>query len=183
MFWNIRGVWVERNVNIVTDTNGKKLVLINDIQFKGRQNINWDAVETYIKQYVGDFIEISETGDFVYIGADLPDEYAGSKYTAKLKGAIAKAKANAAQGIPEMIEIARNKRFKENLEEKHQYNAKFGWYRYDTRFALPVYDEKGEVSRYNVFHAELVIRHSENGRLYLYDVINAKKETGTPFEQ
>ncbi len=29
-----------------------------------------------------------------YIGNDLPDEYTGSNYTAKLKGALAKAKAN-----------------------------------------------------------------------------------------
>ena len=65
--------------------------------------------------------------------SDLPDEYSGSNYTAKLKGALAKAKANAAQGIPEMIEIAENRRFQENLERKHNKNAKYGWYRYDSR--------------------------------------------------
>ena len=37
------------------------------------------------------------------------------------------------------------------------------------RFALPIFDDDGEISRYNVFHAELVIRHSENKKLYLYD--------------
>ena len=45
---------------------------------------------------------------------------------AKLKGALAKAKANAAQGIPEMIEISGNKRFRENLAKKHDKNARFG---------------------------------------------------------
>ena len=79
---------------------------------------------------------------------------------AKLKGALAKAKANAAQGIPEMIEISENKRFQENLERKHDKNAKFGCYRYDSRFALPIFDDEGEVLRYNVFHVELVIRHA-----------------------
>lgn len=34
-----------------------------------------------------------------------------------------------------------------------------------------------------MFHAELVIRHSEDGKFYLYDVINIKKETSTPLEQ
>ncbi|WP_330021410.1 hypothetical protein [Agathobacter sp.] len=53
-------------------------------------------------------------------------------------------KANAAQGIPELIEIAVGKNFRENNEEKHWRNAKFGWYRYNSRFALPVYDEVGE---------------------------------------
>ena len=42
----------------------------------------------------------------VYIGKDLPDEYAHSKYTKILKGTNAKAKANATQGLPEIIEIA-----------------------------------------------------------------------------
>lgn len=40
----------------------------------------------------------------------MPDEYAHSEYTRVLKGANAKAKANAAQGIPELIEIATEKR-------------------------------------------------------------------------
>ena len=89
---------------------------------------------------------------------------------------MAKAKANAAQGIPEMIEIAHNRRFQKNLEKKHDKNAKYGWYRYDSGFAIPVFDENNDVLRYNVFHAELVIRHSENKKLYLYDVINTKKK-------
>lgn len=131
---------------------------------------------------MGDFISMAETGDVIFIGSGLPDEYANSKYTARLKGAMAKAKANATQGIPELVEIATNRRFKENLKEKHQYDAKFGWYRYDSRFALPVFDENGELARYNVYRVELIIRHSADGRLYLYDIINAKKETSTPLE-
>lgn len=35
-------------------------------------------------------------------------------------------------------------------------DAKYGWYRYDVRFALPVYDDKsGEVCRYNIFFARM----------------------------
>ena len=47
------------------------------------------------------------------IGDDLPSEYSGSKYTHSIKGTNAKAKANAVQGIPEMIEIAVGKHFGE----------------------------------------------------------------------
>ena len=110
---------MERNVTIVKDLNGKNIVLINDIYFKGRQNIEWKEVEKYLKRYVGEFIEVAESKDIIYIGNDLPDEFAFSDDTKRLKGTYAKAKANAAQGIPELIEIAVNKRFKENLEEKH----------------------------------------------------------------
>ena len=42
-----------------------------------------------------------------------------SNYTHILKGANAKAKANAAQGLPELIEIAAGKKFTENYKEKH----------------------------------------------------------------
>ena len=44
------------------------------------------------------------------------------------------------------------------------------------------FDENNDVLLYNIFHAELVIRHSENKKLYLYDIINIKKETSTPLE-
>ena len=173
---------MERNISVIKDVNGNQIVVINDTRFKGRQNIDWNEVEQYLKQYVGEFVEIAESKEIIYIGNDLPDEYTGSNYTAKLKGTLAKAKANAAQGIPEMVEIAENKRFRENLAKKHDKNARFGWYRYDSRFALPIFDDDGEVLRYNVFHVELVIRHAMDGKLYLYDIINIKKETSTPLE-
>lgn len=173
---------MERNISVINDASGNKIVMINDILFKGRQNIDWDEVEQYLKQYVGKFVEIAESKEIIYIGNDLSDEYTGSKYTATLKGTLAKAKANASQGIPEMIEIAGNKRFRENLARKHSKDAKFGWYRYDSRFALPIFDDYGEVLRYNVFHVVLVIRHAEDKKLYLYDIINIKKETSTPLE-
>ncbi len=179
---SVQGRIMERNISVIKDVNGNQIVIVNDIRFKGKRNIDWDEVEQYLKQYVGEFIEIAESKEIIYIGSDLPDEYSGSNYTAKLKGTLAKAKANAAQGIPEMIEIAQNKRFRENLERKHDKNAKYGWYRYDSRFAIPVFDENNDVLRYNIFHAELVIRHSENRKLYLYDIINIKKETSTPLE-
>ena len=156
--------------------------MINDIRFKGKRTVDWKDVRTYLKEYVGEFYTIAATGDVIYIGSDLPNEYSGSKYTHSIKGANAKAKANAAQGIPELIEIAVDKHFRENNEDKHWRNAKYGWYRYDSRFALPVYNETGEIERYNVFHASLIVRHSEDGKLYLYDILNIKKETSNPIE-
>ncbi len=173
---------MERNVSIISDLDGSKIVVINDIIFKGRQNIEWSDVEKYLKQFVGECHDIIETDDMVYIGSDLPDEFTGSNYTKKLKGTLAKAKANAAQGLPELIEIASRKRFRENLKEKHRSSAEFGWYRYDSKFALPVYNENQELERFNIFNAVLLIRHAHDGKLYLYDIINIKKETGKPLE-
>jgi hypothetical protein len=133
-------------------------------------------------QYVGEFYEIADTKDLIYIGSDLPDEYANSNYTHRLKGASAKAKANAAQGIPEMIEIATGKQFQDNRKDKHNNDAKYGWYRYESRFALPVFNESGEVERYNVFHVLMLMRHAKDGKLYLYDIMEIKKETSNLFQ-
>jgi len=172
-----------RNVSIIRDTDDNKIVVIHDIRFKGKRRICWEDVEEYLKEYIDEFYEIAETKDLVFIGKDLSDEYSSSIYTRTMKGAIAKAKANAAQGIPELIEIANNKRFDENKNIKHKKDAAFGWYRYDSRFALPIYSENGEIARYNVFHAVILIRHDRDGTLYLYDIINIKKETSNPPRQ
>lgn len=91
-----------------------------------------------------------------------------------------KAKANASQGLGAMIEIASNPKFRANDKPKHAVNAANGWYRYESRFALPVYDNKGDIERYNVFQVYMIIRHDLNGKKYLYDLINIKKETSIP---
>lgn len=170
----------KRKVNIVFDADNRKRVVIHKIRFKGKRNVSWKEVEEYLKEYIGEFYEIAESSDIVYLGKDLSDEYANSVYTRSMKGANAKAKANAVQGIPELIEIASNKRYQENKKEKHRKDAAFGWYRYDSRFALPVYNEGGTVERYNFFCAEMIVRHDEDGKLYLYDMVDIKKEPSNP---
>ena len=94
---------LDRNVNIITDLDGKKFVLINDIRFKAKRREDWENVETYLKEYVEEFYEIAETSEKIFISTDFPDEYANSESRIALKGAVAKAKANAAQGIPELM--------------------------------------------------------------------------------
>lgn len=173
---------LNRNAKIISDVHGNKIVRIDDIIFKGKRSVSWDNVKNYLETYVGKFYEVAETKDIVYIGKELPDEYTGSRYTYSLKGANAKAKANASQGIPEMLEIATGKHFRENSGEKHIRNAANGWYRYHSRFALPVYDDSGKIERYNAFHASMLIRHDANRKMYLYDILDIKKETSNPFK-
>ncbi len=172
-----------RNVNIITDVDGKKLVLINDIRFKAKARSDWRAVEEYLKEYIGDFYEIEETSEIIYISADFPDEYANSESRIALKGAVARAKANAVQAIPELIRIAANPNHETNRKEKHKTDAVYGWYRYNIRFALPVYDDKtGKIARYNIYSASMLVRHANDGRKYLYDILAIKKETSSPPE-
>lgn len=167
-------------LDIVTNVSGNKVVLLPEIIFSNKQNINWDDVEDYLGKYVGELIEIAETRDIICIGSKFPDEYGGSSYTRKTKGARAKAKANAAQGIREMVEIATDKVYRENHKEKHSEDAHNGWFYYVTRFSIPLYDNEKKTGEYNVYSACLVVNHAANGKMYLYDVVDIKKEASNP---
>ena len=167
-------------VKVICDEQGHSIVIVNDIRFLGRQNIKWDDVEKYLKGYINTNYEVLETADVIYIGSDLPSELKGSNDTRKLKGTYAKAKANATTELPLLIKHAVNKRWQENFKLKRGVDAKYGWFRFTTRFALPVYDSNGELTRYNIFRIEMLVRHASDNRLYLYDLVNIKKETGTP---
>lgn len=171
-----------RNVNVIKDVDGKKIVLINDIRFKSRRSICWKDIEEYLKEYIGKCFEISESSEKVYIGSDFPDEFVHSNDTKGLKGANEKAKANMVTAIGNLIQVATNRKEYPDYDEKHKAKAKFGWYRYDTRFGIPVYDEKGELLRYNIFSTRMLIRCDEDGKLYLYDFVRTKKETSKPLE-
>ena len=173
---------MNRNTEIITDCNGNKVVVIHEVIFKGKRMVNWKDVEQFLRQYVGECYIIENTKEFVHIGSDLPDEYSNSNYTHHLKGASAKAKANAAQGLPEIIQIATHKRFEENRKNKHSKDAQYGWYRYESRFALPVFNENGDTERYNVFHILLLMRHAKDNKIYLYDIMEIKKETSNLFQ-
>lgn len=169
------------NVSTITDPEGKKIVLINDIRFRGKTKEEWNEIERYLKEYVGQYYEISETSEKVYIGKDFPDEFTHGRDKTILTGSNVRAKANAAQGVGELIQIATNKASSPDYNMKHKEKAKYGWYRYDTRLALPVYEED-EIKRYNIYKLRMLVRHDEDGKLYLYDFLRTKKETSSPLE-
>jgi CRISPR/Cas system CMR-associated protein Cmr5 small subunit len=172
-----------RNIEIIINDDGLRVVRINDVRFKGKNKEDWKKVENYLKEYVGEYYEIEESSEKVYISSDFPDEYANSESRLALKGAVAKAKANASQGIPELIRIATNEIYSENTKTKHNEDAKQGWYRYDVRFELPVFNDKtGEIDRYNRYYGRMLVRHAEDGKRYLYDILGIKKETSSPLE-
>ena len=63
---------------------------------------------------------LMRTESVIVIDRMFVDEYTGSDYTKKLVGALPKVKANMSQGIPQMIEIATKKRWKEDFDNKHK---------------------------------------------------------------
>lgn len=162
------------------DENNNPVVIISDVRFNRR--LNWNEIKEFLMEYIGSSHEVIETADVIYIGSDFPKEVKGSSDTARLKGANIKAKANATQEFPMLLCIANNKRWQMNYKSKHNVDAKHGWYRFTTRFALPIYFENGEIERFNIYRIEMLIRHASDNKLYLYDMVNIKKETSNPLE-
>lgn len=153
----------DRSISIIQDENGKSIVLINDIRYKSRRSIDLSEIEIYLKQYIGEYYEILESSDKVFVGTDFPDEFAHSKDT-------------------KIIEIATDKAEFPDHNKKHGSKAKFGWYRYTTRFGIPVYNDEGILESYNIFRTRILVRRDADGKLYLYDVVTIKKETSRPLE-
>lgn len=105
-------------LEIVKDSEGNKIVLIQKFYFLINRTLNGNQWNNIWKSMWEKLWKQPKQREVVYIGKKFPDEYSGSLYTRKSKGARAKAKANAAQGIMEMIEIAAQKVFCENQKRK-----------------------------------------------------------------
>ena len=171
----------DAKVKYAKDKNGRKVIVMNEIIFYGKRRLPWKDVKKYLKKYIGEIVKIEETEERIHILSDFPDEYTGSQDTLKVKGANAKAKANAVQGIKEMVSISRKTKEMKNYKNKNSKKAKYGWYRYLTRFALPVMTEDNVIERYNIYIATIVVRKSKSGKLFLYDLVNIKKEDSVDF--
>lgn len=87
-----------------------------------------------------------------------------------------------AQEIRELIESATNKIHIVNKKNKHKKDANGGWNYYTVRFALPVYDNNRKTEEYNVYTGRLVVNRTKDGKLYLYDLVDIKKEASTPLK-
>lgn len=170
------------NIVVALDSKGHKVVVINDILFYGKKSIPWNKVEEYLKRYIGNIVEVADTAEQIHIDSDFPDEFKGSEDTKRVRGANAKAKANSIQGLHKMIRISRKVSETDNRKTKNEKKASRGWYRYLTRFALPVIMDGRIISHYNIYLATLIVRVDGKGILHLYDVINIRKEASSPFE-
>ena len=53
---------------------------------------------------------------------------------------------------------------------------------YTVKFALPLYDNNRKTEKYNVYTGRLVVNRTKDGKLYLYDLVEIKKEASTPLK-
>ena len=140
---------------------------------------SFDAAEKYLKALVNTehpFSTILVDAQPVYIGKDLPGEYRSSEYTKSMEAKLRPVKMQAATNLDEMLLLAENGEWRENVKDKHKTDAQNGWYRYDARFAVPIMNEKKAVDHYTVYGGTLLIRNDADGKSYLYDLVDIKKE-------
>ena len=112
----------------------------------------------------------------VYAGKDLPSEYKGSEYTLGMHRGLREVKMQAATNLDEMLLLAEDGEWRENVKKKHGKDAQNGWYRYKTRFAVPVLNTRKAVDHYAVYGGVLLIRNDADGKSYLYDMVDVEKK-------
>lgn len=166
---------------ILTDNNGDFVIADNNILLNNPNNLPvHELIRKNIMSHVGEIHKVLAYGDEVYLGKDLPDEYTQSKYTkALLKHAVSRLKAKniISSNLGELIEIADNKTYSANSKQKHNKDAKNGWYKYDTRFAIEKQKGDGTNDGANIYTGTLVVKHADDNKMYLYDVTNIKKSS------
>ena len=160
------------------EVNGKKIAWIENNPLSLKDLTNYKKVAAYIANHIGEAHTILESGNKVYIGESLPNEYTQSEYTKSLlknNQPVLRAKKKAIGSFGEMIEIATNRRW-ERAKHAENKDAKYGIYRYSTAFAFPV-KQNNKITNVKSFDAELVILNSSDGKKYLSDIVNIKENT------
>lgn len=140
---------------------------------------DFKAAEAYLKTLVDadhPFSTILADAQPVYVGKDLPGEYKSSEYTKTMKPALRKIKMQAATNLDEMLLLAENGEWRENVKPKHSKDAQNGWYRYNTQFAVPILNAKKAIDHYTVYGGTLLIRNDADGKSYLYDLLDVEKK-------
>nr|DAF13703.1 MAG TPA: hypothetical protein [Caudoviricetes sp.] len=160
---------------MIRNVGGKTMTVI-DTENDTR---DFKAAEAYLKTLVDadhPFSTILADAQPVYVGKDLPGEYKSSEYTKTMKPALRKIKMQAATNLDEMLLLAENGEWRENVKPKHSKDAQNGWYRYDTQFAVPILDAKKAIDHYTVYGGKLLIRNDADGKSYLYDLLDVEKK-------
>lgn len=140
----------------------------NIFENKGNKSIA-QTIKQYLTKHIGEYADIIESGQRVYLGEDLPGEYTYSKSAQSLNKTELLAKGRATSGLKEIINNATNRQYEPNRKDKHNVDAKYGFYRYDTTFA---FEHNGKEQNYT---GTILIRNDADGKKYLYDILNIKK--------
>lgn len=154
------------------------------------------SMEKYVKQYIENMISqngtylgtLPDSGMRVFAETQgrtpksrygLADEYVRSSYTRWIKDNSKnkfRAKMKAAGVLDDLVSIATDRTWEKTKHTQNK-DAQYGVYNYNSTFAFPVYDSKGELSNVRAYDCQMVILNASDGKKYLYDVIRIKENT------
>lgn len=46
---------MDKKIDIIEDADGKGIVVISDLRFRGRRSVDWNIVENCLKEYIGGY--------------------------------------------------------------------------------------------------------------------------------
>lgn len=166
---------------VMADPNGTPYVVVPRNVFD-EANVNGEKVTKYVenilKQNVGDVRQIMGSSEVVYIGTDFPGEFTGSNTTRTMRSNQPNyftLKFNSSPEIGEMLGIASNGNWTPNKKQKHDRDAKYGWYRFTTRVLVPKKN-----GNYHKYRCRMLVRWAADNNLYLYDVESIKTAGSLP---
>ena len=159
------------NFKVIYNNDGSfnRVKIIENIFQKNSDKSITNIIKQYLINHIGEYFTIIESGQKIYLGEDLPFEYTFSKSSQNLSLANKLAKGRAISGLKGIIENASNKKFSNDKKRKHIKDAKYGFYKYNTKFS---FEYNG---RERIYSGTILIRNDANGKKYLYDIIDIKK--------
>ena len=158
------------NYKIIYNQDGtfNRIKILKDVFENKEKNIQ-KIVSQNIKEYISDYAYIEESNQKVYFDKNLVGEYTYSKATNNMNISYKLAKGRAVIVLKELIFYAKNRLWESNRKDKHRVDAKYGFYRYNTVFSFE-YNGKEKM-----YQGTILIRNDQNGKKYLYDILNIKK--------
>lgn len=178
----------------VREINGERVAWVDeDITRSKPKDV---SMEKYVKQYIENVISqngtylgtLPDSGMRVYAETQgrtpksrygLADEYVRSSYTRWIKDNSKnkfRAKMKAAGVLDDLVSIATDRTWEKTKHTQNK-DAQYGVYNYNSTFAFPVYDSKGELSNVRAYDCQMVILNASDGKKYLYDVMRIKENT------
>lgn len=178
----------------VREINGERVAWVDEDITKSKPKDV--SMEKYVKQYIENVISqngtylgtLPDSGMRVYAETQgrtpksrygLADEYVRSSYTRWIKDNSKnkfRAKMKAAGVLDDLVSIATDRTWEKTKHTQNK-DAQYGVYNYNSTFAFPVYDSKGELSNVRAYDCQMVILNASDGKKYLYDVIRIKENT------
>ena len=123
----------------------------------------------HIKEQKGISYKNILTSNTILIDDKTANEYIYSCYTRWSKTDMKYVKCILANYIKELFMNASSKSYEANQKNKHNFDAKYGFYKYGVKFSIVDHDKE------TISTCSLLVRNDANGKKYLYDILDIKK--------